>query len=73
MHSSAKPLALPFWPEGLWDTELQGGLVGNVFAYPLPQSRLQGATPFHPTFFHPAAKPIQIGGMSQLCAVGFQH
>lgn len=72
MHSSV-PLPLPFWPEALCNAELQGDLVGDIFAYPLPQPGLQGAIPFRPAFFHPAAKPIQIRGMSQLCSVGFQH
>lgn len=61
LHTSAL-LALPFWLEAPHDAELQGGLVENVFAYPLPQHGLQGPTLSHPTFFHLAAKPIQIRG-----------
>lgn len=61
LHASAL-LALPFWLEAPHDAELQGGLVENVFAYPLPQHGLQGPTLSHPTFFHLAAKPIQIRG-----------
>lgn len=40
---------------------------------PTPSPSMGSKEQLRPMFFHPAAKPIQIGGMSQLCCVGFQH
>lgn len=47
--------------------------LGTSLPTPSPSTGSKEQLFFHPTFFHLAAKPIQIGGVSQLCSVGFQH